>query len=390
VKPYQDQYQRERRLLALDALGKFSLVDTYVLVLFVVAFRFQLEVSENLGLGVYVTPVYGFFSFLLATCLSMLLGHATLFCHRRSKQTHNVGTDSLSKESILEHAFEGPEGNSPRRLGRPFQLLLLSFLVATIGLLVLGYQQECFTFQFGGLAGLILGEDYSSSSYSVLSLGGAILKSVEHPQSLGIAFLQGAYYFYTVATPILCLFLLLLLMVWPMTLKRQRRFLVVAEIANAWSAVEVFLLSVVAALLQISSFASFMIGDKCELINSLASEMFNDEDFDTTCFTVDASLELSCWYLVMGAMLNSCLVSFCLRFAHAAVEERTARGLVGQGQPFLIESPLEGNHGWCMVQKLIGIPTIGSILFVPVADPFSLLDEEVNLLDDDETADSDS
>ena len=226
MKPYQDKYQRERRLLALDALGKFSLVDTYVLILFVVAFRFHLEVSENLGIDVFVTPTYGFFSFLLATCLSMLLGHASLYCHRRSKRRLSIGSDSLSlsREPVLGHAFEGPEGNLPKRLGRPFQVLLLSSLLATLVLLVLGFQKECFTFQFGGLAGVVLGEDDSRASYSVLSLGGAILQSVENPQSLGIAFLQGAYYFYTVLTPILCLLLLLILMACPMTLKLPMPF----------------------------------------------------------------------------------------------------------------------------------------------------------------------
>jgi hypothetical protein len=384
VKPYQDKYQRERRLLALDALGKFSLVDTYVLILFVVAFRFHLEVSENLGIDVFVKPTYGFFSFLLATCLSMLLGHASVYCHRRSKLHHRVGNDSLSRESILEHAFEGPEGSLPRRLGRPFQVLLLSSLVVTLILLVVGFQKEFFTFQFGGIAEFVLGDDDNSASYSVLSLGGAILQSVENPQSLGIAFLQGAYYFYTVLTPILCLFVLLILMVWPMALKHQRRFLVVAEIANAWSAIEVFLLSIVAALLQISSFASFMIGDKCDLINRLAAEMFYDRDVDTTCFNVDASVESACWYLILGAILNSSLVSLCLRLSHAALEERTARSSTDQEQSFVIGSHVGDNHGWSMVQKLIGIPLIGSILFPPVANPFTVIEEEVNLLDDDE------
>ena len=39
-------YKRERLLMWLDALGKYSLVDTYVLVLMMVAFRFHL-VLEN-------------------------------------------------------------------------------------------------------------------------------------------------------------------------------------------------------------------------------------------------------------------------------------------------------------------------------------------------------
>ena len=55
-----------------------------------------------------------------------------------------------------------------------------------------------------------------------------------------------------------CLASLLALLVYPTTQKIQRKLLVAAEIANAWSAVEVFVLSIVAALFQISTFASFI------------------------------------------------------------------------------------------------------------------------------------
>ena len=120
------------------------------------------------------------------------------------------------------------------------------------------------------------------------------------------------------------------------------------------------------------------------MINRLAAEMFSGEDFDTTCFSVDASVESACWYLVLGAILNSSLVSFCLRFAHAAFEERTARLSTDQGESFLIGLHAGDNHGWSMVQKLIAIPLIGSILFPPLADPFTVMEEERNLLDGDE------
>mmetsp|Transcript_19550 Transcript_19550/g.34375 ORF Transcript_19550/g.34375 Transcript_19550/m.34375 type:complete len:851 (+) Transcript_19550:3-2555(+) len=376
TKVYDDQYQRERRLLTLDALGKFSLVDTYVLILFVVAFRFHLEVSESLGIDVYVTPTYGFFSFLFATCLSLVLGHAALFFHRRNKDSEGTAIDSLHCESILEHAFEGGNADSPKRLSRGFQAIVLSSLVVTLILLVLGYVQESFIFEFGGLAGLALGEEYTGAAYSVLTLGAAIPQSVENSGSIGISFLQTVYFSYTIVTPVLCLFLVLILMIWPMTIKRQRHFLVLAEIANAWSAIEVFLLSIVAALLQISTFASFMIGDKCDGINSLAGEIFGREDVDTECFTVDASVESNCWYLVVGAMLNSWLVSFCLKFSHAAVEERSALLLNDETEPFLRESYGGGNHGWTMVQNLISLPMVGRLIFVPMTNSLAALEEE--------------
>jgi hypothetical protein len=120
----------------------------------------------------------------------------------------------------------------------------------------------------------------------------------------------------------------MILLMHPMTLQRQRSLLVAAEIANAWSAVEVFVLSIVAALLQISTFASFIIADKCDLINRLAEDLIGGDlipNDDAVCFTVKASVEPNCWYLVVGVLLNSFIISMGLRLAHAAMDERLAQ-----------------------------------------------------------------
>jgi hypothetical protein len=96
----------------------------------------------------------------------------------------------------------------------------------------------------------------------------------------------------------------------------------VAEIANAWSAVEVFALSIVASLVEISTFASFMIGHKCDLINEFLANHFADEFDDDTCYTVKSSVASDVWYLICGTLLNYLTVSFLLKVAHRALNER--------------------------------------------------------------------
>jgi hypothetical protein len=323
VTPYHSTHQREERLLTLDALSKFSLVDTYVLVVMLVAFRFHLDVSSALGLDVYVTPEYGFYAFLLATCLSLVLGHAMLYFHRRAQGVATTG-ESTTKESVFEHSFDIQDNGPKRQLSRILQVFLLSSSLAALVFLTLGFTKQSFTFEFGGLAGMALG-DRSRTTYSLLSLGTAIPRSVEDPKSVAILFLQIAYYFYAVVTPVSCLVFLMILFLCPMGLSKQRALLVAAEIANAWSAVEVFVLSIVAALFQISTFASFIIGDKCDLINRLAEDFIGEIIEDTVCFTVEASVESNCWYLVAGVFLYSFVVSVGMRFAHNALDERIER-----------------------------------------------------------------
>ena len=45
--------------------------------------------------------------------------------------------------------------------------------------------------------------------------------------------------------------------------------LVACEILNAWSGVDVLVLALIASIIEIKSFVQFMIGDKCDLINTV-------------------------------------------------------------------------------------------------------------------------
>jgi len=384
MRPSVDQHRQERRLLMLDAMGKYSLVDNYVLILFVVAFRYHLEISDNLGIDVYVTPIYGFFSFLLATCLSLILGHAVIFFHRKTSQPHFEHSGSPPITLLLNHGFKTGDENSHMRLSRIVQGLLPVLLVSTMWVLIQGFSQESYTFEIGGLAGMMLGEDGRRTTYSVLSLGSALSSSVKDPQSPSIVFLQGTFFFFTVVTPILCLVLMIVLMTMPLTLAWQRYVLVATEIANSWSAVEVFLLSILAALFQISTFASFMIGDKCDEINILAKKILGEENTDTICFTVDTSVESNCWYLLVGAFANFLLVSFCLNFAETAVEEKLDDSCSGQeSSPSSEAIPNTTKPHQNFLQKLNGIPSLRGIIFASVPCSHLAPEEDVIALEDE-------
>ncbi|KAG7369236.1 paraquat-inducible protein A domain containing protein [Nitzschia inconspicua] len=366
LSPCKDTYLRERRLLLLNALGKFSLVDSYVLILFVVAFRFHVELNESLGLDSYVTPVYGFNSFLLATILSLVLGHAMLFFHRKISKNKQ---DDVGKERILEHSFQCRDDDSPKNFTFLSQSLLLGLMLCTMGLLIVGFLQESYSFEIVGLAGAAMGDDNNSASYSVISLGMAISQSVKDPGTFQSSFLQMSYFLFTVFAPMASLSLTLVLVVWPLTQKSQRDLLMIAEALNAWSATEVFLLSIAAALFQISQFAAFLVGDKCDTLYQILNTIFDGQEFDEVCFGVNASVQSNCWYLIVGTVLNSWVVSFALKIAHAAVEERGAILDVRQSAPTIgTATPHQMNHGWTIVQTLNAVPVVGSLLFVSTTE----------------------
>ena len=63
--------KREDWLRLMDILGKWSLIDFFVMVMMMCAFMFNLVLGENLAVIVTVVPGWGFYGFLLATMVSL-------------------------------------------------------------------------------------------------------------------------------------------------------------------------------------------------------------------------------------------------------------------------------------------------------------------------------
>ncbi len=71
------------------------------------------------------------------------------------------------------------------------------------------------------------------------------------PGSFGVFFLQISFFLFSIAIPLTFLIVLLILWIVPMKVHAQRSWFTFAEICNAWSAIEVFVLALIAAILEI-------------------------------------------------------------------------------------------------------------------------------------------
>ena len=188
--------RRERLLIWLDAFGKYSLVDSFVLVLMLVSFKFHFYLPEIGMIDSFVIPKDGFYTFLLATVLSLVIGHTVTFLHRYSMMPKISSNHEGRKESLLSHCFE---------LRHPHQQILqvshsgrwvwLVFNLIAILLLIVGALQKCFIFEFKGLAGVVL-EDEREAHYSLLSLGTSLPFSVKDPTDIGIICIEWTYFFF--------------------------------------------------------------------------------------------------------------------------------------------------------------------------------------------------
>jgi hypothetical protein len=188
-----------------------------------------------------------------------------------------------------------------------------------------GVNLKCFHFTFTGVGGIALGES-RVRQFSLVSIGEHIPLSVQDPSKFGIHWIQTTYYFFAVAMPLVCLFCLFVLFVYPMTIKQQQKVFVVAEVTNAWSAIEVFVIAIVASLIEISPFSDSMVGQHCITLNQILSGWTGESGEELhQCFGVKSSLDASSAVLIIGVMLNSLLISTLHRFAHHAMWERIER-----------------------------------------------------------------
>jgi uncharacterized paraquat-inducible protein A len=87
------------------------------------------------------------------------------------------------------------------------------------------------------------------------------------PNSFGTRFIQITYLLFAFVLPLCFLLMLGTLWVVPMRITLQRKLFTVAEMLNAWSTIDVFVISIIAALLEIKQFAAFIIGDSCNVVN---------------------------------------------------------------------------------------------------------------------------
>lgn len=215
--------RRERLLIWLDAFGKYSLVDSFVLVLMLVSFKFHFYLPEIGMIDSYVIPKDGFYTFLLATVLSLVIGHTCTFLHRYSTMPQILSNPQGRKESLLNHYFEF---RHPRQqlmqMSSAGRWVWLAFNIIATVLLIVGVVKKCFIFEFKGLAGVVL-EDEREAHYSLLSLGTSLPLSVKNPEDLGIICIEWTYFFFAIVMPFASIVVVNILFYVPMSVKNQNR-----------------------------------------------------------------------------------------------------------------------------------------------------------------------
>jgi hypothetical protein len=403
---------RNSLLVWLDLLGKWSLVDSFVMMVMMVGFNFGFDIVPGVNVQVTVNPQWGFYAFLLATAASLAVGHFVLACHRlcsavaekeleenaivmnmntmnqhddamldtklhimTSNDTHNatfgeeetghlyskwnnedicLGVEDVEVEALMDHVFsvhfvnyiessKDAEHNNSENITlddsanslttklmssesrctestnvpvihlsdlaewnfepgvEPFVDLLIRFttrgkvfmivLFALSTILVLGGTcVPVIEFDFIGLTGYLMDEPITS--YSLVDIGFKIPEASGHPHDFGVLFIQIIYFLFGIGVPIVFFAFLCGLYVTPFSLSTFRGVVVLAEVLNAWAALDVLVVSGVASVLEIRRFAQFMLGEGCDEMNAILRVTMDETlEGNDTCFDVIASMK---------------------------------------------------------------------------------------------------
>jgi hypothetical protein len=98
---------RETVYIWLDILGKWSLVDIFVMIMMTVAFCFILPLHDGFTAIGRMVPRWPFFEFFMSTVLSLLIGHLTLWAHRLVVNPEVLPSTDPYCEAIMDHCFDG-------------------------------------------------------------------------------------------------------------------------------------------------------------------------------------------------------------------------------------------------------------------------------------------
>eukprot|EP00756_Hemistasia_phaeocysticola_P036677 Hpha_TRINITY_DN16654_c0_g7::TRINITY_DN16654_c0_g7_i2::g.183272::m.183272 len=372
--------ERAPVLEVLDFFGKYSLVDLYVMVMLAVSFRLHMDTShatrEVLPDGFFVMdlivePGWGLYGYVIAVFASVIIGHVEIVRHRdlvttaavherergvanRSEATTSKSTASswfregdsdTRKKSLVGHIYKrspfpkwmtvSVDAYSQGRTGFTklagwAQFVLSLFVLITLVSVCVGSFIDSFSFKFKGAAAAAVyitpGEE-TYRSYSVASLPFKMMEQAnsELKNKFGYGFVSACVLITTVICPILQLLALLILWVAPLTLMQHKLAFFITECLSASSAVEVFVIALFAALLQLKQFASFVVGDKCDAINAGMKDLANLGFFpeeQAVCFTVNASLEEGCWLLFSASLVSYVCYALINHAARIAIKER--------------------------------------------------------------------
>jgi hypothetical protein len=353
---------RSKILAVMDYAGTWSLIDLYVLSMFILAFRLRVAsptieyVPEGFYLfDVVVTPVAGLYAFIVGVCLSIVMNYTVLTLSRRTQQVDGdieqytscrampATPGRLTLRKVFKRLRRQELQQELCRCGMLDCLLtetrlLALLLVASFAITIIGASAPSFKFTVYGIIGVAVevgtphGSVHEFSLISSVLYMGAQGELDNYAGPLGVWFIAAIYGSFCFIVPLAVLATGCVQLLCPMTLREQKRAALVSEALRAWSALEVFVVAVYVTMLQLAPVSNMILEKACHLLTPgidpmiqygvVDASLFSQNAHVNECFVIEAGHLDGIYVLIAAAALSSFTVRWISSLSERAIRMR--------------------------------------------------------------------
>jgi len=167
------------------------------------------------------------------------------------------------------------------------------------------------------MAGEILSNPHPQ--FSMITFGDTLLGP---GMGIGAKSIWGVVMLLSFVVPVVHLLVLLALWLVPLSLSKQRDLLITVDVFQSWGTLEVFVLSILVSVLEISQFTDFMIGNRCDTLNKILILFMAEGKVDPKCFTVTTNMLDGFWIFFACGLIYIVGTNVIERLATRAVHRR--------------------------------------------------------------------
>lgn len=348
-------------LIWLDKLAKWSMIDIFVIVVCIAAFRVKIIspelafLPENFySVDLMIVPMWGLYSNMTAQLVSQVSSHFIIYYHRcivtkateklpgttEGEQATKPKTEGKASKIILnKHSFSNPYYESTEMLVAK-KWVGASILVSCLcmsGLIVLGSFVPSFSVELLGIIGVAVesGQDFEEAitQHSVWSIVNMLFVEARFLDTMGgyigIGILGGLFLATIMVIPILQALFLICQWFVPLAQTARRRLSVLNEILQAWQYVEVYLIALFVASWQLGPVSQYMFNAYCGSLDGFFAQMVSYgilKEADAQCFSVQGSIDPGSIALLVAAILLALVNSVVTLASKQCLEDNGAPG----------------------------------------------------------------
>jgi len=338
----------------LDVLGKWSMVDVFVLLMTLASFKLSVESPDNLSflpdslysINMMVIPLWGLYANMLAQFVAQISSHVIIHYHR---QTVNAASDAQEEEWNVQPSNLG---NDPEKLRmhkftldyeasderavvrKSVHWVLAMGLASLVVLVIVGCVLSSFGIEVLGLVGLVVesGNEFEEAQthYSVFNLAGMIMEQARYLNTasdlVGLGTLSSLLVITVFIVPLAQTASLCVQWFVPMTKKQRSKNTALNEILSAWQYMEVYVLSIIIAAWQLGGVSEYMVNVYCGSLRGTFTSMAYYgilKEEDAQCFSVQATVESASWILVAASIILFMINHFVVGASNQKTQDDT-------------------------------------------------------------------